>query len=551
MERIKVGNRSIGAGCPVYLIAEMSANHAGSLERAKEIVRAAKESGADCIKIQTYTPDTLTIDCSNRYFQVGNGTWEGENLYKLYGKGYMPWEWQADLKAEAEKVGIDFLSTPFDRTSVDFLEELGLQFYKIASFEMIDLPLVEYVASKGKPIIMSTGMGTLEEIREAVEAVRKTGNGQLALLRCSSAYPADPAQMHLSTIQDMKKRFGFPVGLSDHSLGSMSAVTAVALGAKIVEKHFCISRDIENPDASFSMTPQEYKAMVRDIRTVEEVMGEPTYGVSPQEESSMVFRRSIFAVQDIAAGERLTPDNVRIIRPGYGLKPKYYGDIIGMRTDRALERGTPLSFDALEKGAILFATNNANTEELYRWLSERESKVYRIENKLTPEAVEQMAPSFIISFNYRHMIPEEVLRRMPGRVINLHTSLLPYNRGSNPNFFSFLYDTPKGVTIHLVDRGLDTGDLLCQKEITFDEEKETFASSYDRLLLEIADLFRENWEKIKRGDVVPRRQEGEGSFHRMRELTAIREQMPFTWFETVANFKRRYRETEAREGVQA
>ena len=551
MDRIKVGKHSIGEGCPAYLIAEMSANHAGSLERAKEIVHAAKESGADCIKIQTYTPDTLTIDCSNRYFQVGNGTWEGENLYKLYGKGYTPWEWQADLKAEAEKVGIDFLSTPFDRTSVDFLEELGLQFYKIASFEMIDLPLVEYVASKGKPIIMSTGMGTLEEIREAVEAVRKTGNGQLALLRCSSAYPADPAQMHLSTIQDMKKRFGLPVGLSDHSLGSMSAVAAVALGAKIVEKHFCISREIENPDASFSMTPQEYKAMVRDIRTVEEAIGEPAYGVSPQEESSMVFRRSIFAVQDIAAGERLTPDNVRIIRPGYGLKPKYYGDIIGMRTDRALERGTPLSFDALEKGAILFATNNANTEELYRWLSEREPKVYRIENKLTPEAVEQMAPSFIISFNYRHMIPEEVLRRMPGRVINLHTSLLPYNRGSNPNFFSFLYDTPKGVTIHLVDRGLDTGDLLCQKEITFDEEKETFASSYDRLLLEIADLFRENWEKIKRGDVVPRRQEGEGSFHRMRELTAIREQMPFTWFETVANFKRRYREAEAREGVQA
>ncbi len=551
MDRIKVGKHSIGEGCPAYLIAEMSANHAGSLERAKEIVHAAKESGADCIKIQTYTPDTLTIDCSNRYFQVGNGTWEGENLYKLYGKGYTPWEWQADLKAEAEKVGIDFLSTPFDRTSVDFLEELGLQFYKIASFEMIDLPLVEYVASKGKPIIMSTGMGTLEEIREAVEAVRKTGNGQLALLRCSSAYPADPAQMHLSTIQDMKKRFGLPVGLSDHSLGSMSAVAAVALGAKIVEKHFCISREIENPDASFSMTPQEYKAMVRDIRTVEEAIGEPAYGVSPQEESSMVFRRSIFAVRDIAAGERLTPDNVRIIRPGYGLKPKYYGDIIGMRTDRALERGTPLSFDALEKGAILFATNNANTEELYRWLSEREPKVYRIENKLTPEAVEQMAPSFIISFNYRHKIPEEVLRRMPGRVINLHTSLLPYNRGSNPNFFSFLYDTPKGVTIHLVDRGLDTGDLLCQREIAFDEEKETFASSYDRLLLEIADLFRENWEKIKRGDVVPRRQEGEGSFHRMRELTAIREQMPFTWFETVANFKRRYREAEAGKGVQA
>ena len=542
MDQIKVGNRYIGEGCPAYLIAEMSANHAGSLERAKEIIHAAKESGADCVKIQTYTPDTLTIDCSNRYFQVGNGTWEGENLYQLYGKGYTPWEWQADLKAEAEKVGIDFLSTPFDRTSVDFLEELGLQFYKIASFEMIDLPLVEYVASRGKPVIMSTGMGTLEEIREAVEAVRKTGNGQLALLKCSSAYPADPAQMHLSTIQDMKRRFRLPVGLSDHSLGSMSAVTAVALGAKIIEKHFCISREIENPDASFSMTPGEYASMARDIRTVEQALGEPFYGVSPQEESSMVFRRSIFAVQDIPAGERLTSDNVRIIRPGYGLKPKYYGDILGMKTDRGLERGTPLSFDALEKGAVLFATNNPNTEDLYQWLTEREPKVYKIENKLTKEMVEQMRPSFVISFNYRHLIPGEVLQAMPGRVINLHTSLLPYNRGAGPNFFSFLDDTPKGVTIHLVDEGLDTGDILCQKEIVFDEEKETFASSYDKLMMEIKELFKENWEKIKRGGVEPRKQEGEGSYHRMRELTAIREQMPFAWSESVAGFKKRYRE---------
>lgn len=542
MDRIRIGNRCIGEGCPAYLIAEMSANHAGSLERAKEIIHAAKESGADCVKIQTYTPDTLTIDCSNRYFQVGNGTWEGENLYRLYGKGYTPWEWQADLKAEAEKAGIDFLSTPFDRTSVDFLEELGLQFYKIASFEMIDLPLVEYVASKGKPVIMSTGMGTLEEIREAVETVTQTGNHQLALLRCSSAYPADPAQMHLSTIQDMKRRFRFPVGLSDHSLGSMSAVTAVALGAKIVEKHFCISREIENPDASFSMTPREYASMARDIRTVEQALGEPFYGVSPQEESSMVFRRSIFAVQDIPAGGRLTSDNVRIIRPGYGLKPKYYGDILGMKTDLGLERGTPLSFDALEKGAVLFATNNPNTEDLYQWLTEREQKVYKIGNKLTKEMVEQMQPSFVVSFNYRHLIPQEVLEAMPGRVINLHTSLLPYNRGSGPNFFSFLDDTPKGVTIHLVDAGLDTGDILCQKEVVFDEEKETFASSYDRLMMEIKELFRENWEKIRRGDMEPRKQEGEGSCHRMRELTAIREQMPFTWSESVAGFKKRYRE---------
>jgi len=349
---MKIKNRLIGEGCPVYLIAEMSANHAGSMERAKEIIHAAKESGADCIKIQTYTPDTLTIDCGNKYFQVQNGTWEGENLYGLYGKAYTPWEWQGALKEEADKAGIDFLSTPFDTTSVDFLEELGLDFYKIASFEMVDLPLIEYVASKGKPVIMSTGMGSLEEIEEAVETVYGTGNRQLALLKCSSVYPADPADMHLATIRDMRERFRIPIGLSDHSLGSLSAVTSVALGAKIIEKHFCISREIENPDASFSMTPEEYKAMVRDIRAAEAALGEPFYGVSPKEESSVVFRRSVFAVKDIGKGEALTRENIRIIRPGYGIKPKYYKDVLGMHAHERIERGTPISFELLEEGTV-------------------------------------------------------------------------------------------------------------------------------------------------------------------------------------------------------
>ncbi|MDE5589087.1 MAG: pseudaminic acid synthase [Acetatifactor sp.] len=538
MQRIKVGSHYIGQGCPVYMIAEMSANHAGSMERAKEIIHAAKESGADCIKVQTYTPDTLTIDCSNEYFQVRNGTWEGENLYSLYGKGYMPWEWQGALKEEADKAGIDFLSTPFDTTSVDFLEELGLEFYKIASFEMVDLPLVEYIASKGKPVIMSTGMGTLEEIREAVEAVYRTGNHQLALLKCSSAYPADPAKMNLRTIQDLQERFGIPIGLSDHSMGSLSAVTSVALGARIIEKHFCIGREIENPDASFSMTPEEYKAMVQDVRRVEAALGEPFYGVTPEEESSMVFRRSVFAVKDIAKGEALTGENTRIIRPGYGLKPKYHRDILGMRADRELKRGTPVSFDVLEKGALLFATNNSNTEDLYLWLKQREPAVYKVENKLTPEMVEQLAPSFIVSFNYRHLISEEVLRLMPGRIINLHTSFLPFNRGSAPNFFSFWDNTLKGVTIHLMDKGLDTGDILCQRELVFDEEQETFASSYDKLLTAIKELFQENWEKIKKGEIVPRRQTGEGTSHRLRELEAIREKHPFAWEDGVADFKK-------------
>lgn len=538
---IQVGDRLIGEGHPVYMIAEMSANHAGSLERAKEIIHAAAESGADCIKVQTYTPDTLTIDCSNSYFQVKNGTWEGENLYQLYGKGYMPWEWQGILQEEARKAGIDFLSTPFDKTSVDFLEELGVAFYKIASFEMVDLPLVEYVASKGKPVILSTGLATLEEIHEAVDAVYSTGNRQLALLRCSSVYPADPERMNLSTIRDMVKQFGIPIGLSDHSLGTISAVTAVGLGAKIIEKHFCISREIENPDASFSMTPGEYRDMVTQIRMAEKAIGQPSYGVAEEEKSSMVFRRSIFAVKDIAKGETLTEENIRIIRPGYGLKPKYYRDICGMKADRDLERGTPLSFEALEKGAILFATNNDNTADLQEWLASREGRVFRIENKLTVEMVRELQPSFVISFNYRHLVSKEVLELLPDRVINLHISLLPYNRGSSPNFFSFMDDTPKGVTIHLMDKGLDTGDILCQKEVKFDESQETFTSSYEKLMQEVKDLFKENWEDIRDGRITPVKQSGIGTYNKMRELEVIQEQVPFQWGERIAEFKERYR----------
>lgn len=538
MNVIDIGGRKIGAGYPAYIIAEMSANHAGSLERAKEIVRKAKECGADCIKIQTYTPDTLTIDCHNSYFEVKNGTWEGENLYSLYGKAYTPWEWQGAIKEEADRVGIDFLSTPFDKTAVDFLENLGAEFYKIASFEMIDLPLLSYVASKGKPIILSTGMATLEEIREAVETVFQTGNKQLVLLKCSSAYPADPADMHLRTISDLQARFDLPIGLSDHSMGSLSATTAVALGASVIEKHFCLGREIENPDASFSMTPKEFQAMVEEVRKVEQALGEASYGVSEQEQPSMVFRRSIFAVKDIAAGEILTEENLRIIRPGYGLKPKYFPDVLGMKAVHALKRGEPISFDALEKGCILFLTNNENTLDLYNWLILQGERVCRIQNKLNLEMVEALRPSLIISFNYRHLIRKDVLDFMQGKVINLHTSLLPYNRGSSPNFFSFLNNTPKGVTIHLMDEGLDTGDILCQKELFFDEEKESFASTYECLLEEIKNLFRENWPAIKEGRITPVKQKDGGSVHRLKELEDIQANTPFTWDVKIADFKR-------------
>lgn len=325
----------------IYIIAEMSANHAGSFGYAKEIIYAAKEAGADCIKLQTYTADTLTIDCDNEYFRIDNGTWEGENLYHLYEKACTPWEWQAELKEEAEKIGIDFLSTPFDRTSVDFLEDLQVKAYKIASFELVDIPLIDYVASKIKPIILSTGMGTIEEIEEAVCTIRKY-HDQIILLKCSSAYPAITDEMNLCTMVDMRERFGVPCGLSDHSLGSLGAVAAVAMGAKVIEKHFCLSREIENPDASFSMEPKEFADMVQEIRLVEKAMGKVYYGPSEQEEKSIVFRKSIFAIRDINKGEMFSEDNIRVIRPGYGMKPKYWEDIIGKTALCDLKKGTPV-----------------------------------------------------------------------------------------------------------------------------------------------------------------------------------------------------------------
>lgn len=347
---ITVQDRVIGEGYPAYIIAEMSANHAGSMERAKEIIHAAKEAGADCIKIQTYTPDTITIDCDLPYFHIGGGTWAGENLYGLYGKAYTPWEWQPILKEEADKAGIQFLSTPFDRTAVDFLEEMGILFYKIASFELVDLPLLTYTASMQKPIIMSTGMAREEEIEEAVQAIYRTGNRQLALLKCSSAYPAKPEQMNLRTIADMKGRFGTVVGLSDHSMGSFSAAMSVTLGGSIIEKHFCLGREIENPDASFSMTPEEFAQMVRDVRKTEAALGTVFYGAAEQEQENLKFRRSLFVTADVRAGEVFTESNIRSIRPSDGLAPKYYEYVLGRRAVCDIRRGEPLAWEHIEGG---------------------------------------------------------------------------------------------------------------------------------------------------------------------------------------------------------
>lgn len=339
-----INGRKIGKGNPTYIIAEMSANHAGSKERAIEIIHAAKEAGADAIKIQTYTPDTITMDCNNEYFQIKKGTWNGENLYQLYSKAFTPWEWQEDLKKEAEKIGLDFFSTPFDKTAVDFLESIGVTFYKIASFELVDIPLIKYIASKHKPIIMSTGMATLAEISEAVEAIKSEGNNDYVLLRCASAYPAITDDMNLATMKNMSETFNCPVGLSDHSMGSIGAVTSVAMGGSVIEKHFCISRDIVNPDSSFSMTKEEFKKMVEDVRQAEKAIGIVKYGPTKQEESNLAFRKSIFVSKDIKKGEKISDKNIRVIRPSYGLKPKYYDTVKGMIALQDIKKGTPLQF---------------------------------------------------------------------------------------------------------------------------------------------------------------------------------------------------------------
>lgn len=348
LSTIQIKDRIIGKGYPAYIIAEMSANHAGDLDLAKEIIREAKKSGADCVKLQTYTADTLTIDCDNSYFRIEDGTWQGENLYQLYQKAYTPWEWQKELKEEADRIGIDIFSTPFDKSAVDFLEQIDMEFYKIASFEVVDIPLIRYIASKGKPIIMSTGMASLGEIEDAVREIRSQGNEQIALLKCSSAYPAITENMNLKTLVNMAETFQVPTGLSDHSMGSLGAVTAVTLGANIIEKHFCLSRKIDNPDSSFSMEPEEFKRMVEDIRMAEQAVGTVRYGVSEQEQENVKFRRSLFVVKDIKKGEKLTQENVRSIRPGYGMAPKHYDEVLGKCANRDIARGTPLQYSLFD-----------------------------------------------------------------------------------------------------------------------------------------------------------------------------------------------------------
>jgi N-acetylneuraminate synthase len=346
MKALTINGRKIGPGHPTYIVAEMSANHNRDFDQAVKIVEAAKDSGADAIKLQTYTPDTITIDCDNDFFQIGKGTiWEGKNLYKLYSEAYTPWEWEPKLKEVAEKLELDCFSTPFDHTAVEFLEKMDVPAYKIASFEVVDIPLIQKIAKTGKPIIMSTGMATLAEIDEAVRAIREAGCKELALLKCTSAYPALPEEMNLRTIPHLAKAFGVPAGLSDHTLGTETAIAAVALGACIVEKHFTLTREVPGPDSAFSLEPKEFRTMVEAVRNTEKALGQVTYEVIEKEKASRVFRRSLFVVVDMRAGEKFTEENVRSIRPGHGLHTRFLRNILGRRTVRDIRRGTPLSWD--------------------------------------------------------------------------------------------------------------------------------------------------------------------------------------------------------------
>lgn len=342
---INIAGRRVAADEPPFIIAEMSANHNGRIDNAYRIIEEAKKAGADAVKLQTYKPDTITLKSDKEEFRIEGGLWGGKTLYQLYEEAHMPWDWHKPLFERARKLGITIFSSPFDNTAVDLLEDMSSPAYKIASFEAVDLPLIKYVAGTGKPMIISTGMADANEIGEAIAAAREGGCKELAILHCVSGYPAPAADYNLQTIPDMIQRFGLVTGLSDHTLDNTTAITSVALGASIIEKHFTLDRSAGGPDDSFSLESPELRALCDGARTAWEAMGQVEYGRKSSEQGNVKFRRSLYAVKDVDAGERLTAENVKSIRPGYGLAPKYYEKIIGGKAKVPLKRGTALKWD--------------------------------------------------------------------------------------------------------------------------------------------------------------------------------------------------------------
>jgi pseudaminic acid synthase len=344
---ITIAGRHIAVDRPPYVIAEMSANHNGSIENAFKIIEAAKHSGANAVKLQTYRPDTITLNCDSEDFRIRGGLWDGRTLYELYEEAHMPWDWHAPLFEHARKQGITIFSSPFDNTAVDMLEDLNAPAYKIASFEAVDLPLIKYVASTGKPMIISTGMADAQEIQEAIDAAREGSCKELAILHCVSGYPAPAADYNLRTIPDMIKRFGLVTGLSDHTLDNTTAITSVAMGASIIEKHFTLNRSGGGPDDSFSLVPAEMDTLCKDIKTAWAALGKVDYGRKSSEQGNVQFRRSLYFVKDLMANDVITPDAVRSVRPGFGLAPKFIDQILGQKVKRNCVSGTPVAWDLI------------------------------------------------------------------------------------------------------------------------------------------------------------------------------------------------------------
>ena len=342
---LSIAGRRIGIEFLPYVIAEMSANHNGSIENAFRIIEEAKRAGADAVKLQTYTADTITLNSDSEEFQIHGGLWGGKSLYQLYEEAHMSWDWHKPLFDHAVRLGITIFSSPFDKTAVDLLEDLNAPAYKIASFEAVDLPLIKYAASTGKPMIISTGMADAEEIQEAIDAAREGGCKELAILHCVSGYPAPVDDYNLRTIPDMIQRFGLVTGLSDHTLGNTTAITSVALGASIIEKHFTLDRNGGGPDDSFSLEPRELEALCRDSKTAWAALGQVDYGRKPSEQRNVKFRRSLYFVKALKAGEEVTEDSVRSVRPGFGLPPKSLSHILGRRVNRDVDFATPTSWD--------------------------------------------------------------------------------------------------------------------------------------------------------------------------------------------------------------
>jgi len=346
---MKIANFTIDQNSPVFIIAELSANHNGSIKTAIETVRAAKRAGADCIKLQTFTADTITLDSNKEDFKINQGTlWDGQYLYDLYKSTHLPWEWHKELMDVAKEEGLICFSSPFDPTSVEFLETLNVPAYKIASFEITDIPLIELVASKGKPVIISTGIAEINDIKSAIEACKKKGNNDIALLKCTSSYPAPIEEANLNMIKDLSERFNVISGLSDHTMGSTVPIVATVLGAKIIEKHFITNRSIGGPDASFSMNEQEFTGMVKAIREAENAIGEVDYKLTEKQKKGRDFSRSLYVTEDIKKGEIITEKNVRSIRPGFGLHPKFLAKLLGKKINQNIEKGTRMSLEYLK-----------------------------------------------------------------------------------------------------------------------------------------------------------------------------------------------------------